>query len=283
MRKDETMEWKCGAYCFRLDRPILMGVLNVTPDSFSDGGMYDTYQAAMDQAGKMLAEGADIIDVGGESTRAGATPVSPGEELKRVMPIVRDLADDGVCVSIDTRHPEVARACVDAGASILNDISGFRDPGMIGVAAESDAGCIIVHMQGDPATMQIAPTYNDVVSEVRDYLVGQAGKLMAAGVGRNRICIDAGPGFGKLPRHSYDLVHHTDALAATGFPVVAAVSRKSYIGHIFQIKDPLDRDEVSASEAFHACYLGARIVRTHNVACTAKALDPLLDSPTLLR
>ncbi|MCI8468576.1 MAG: dihydropteroate synthase [Eggerthellaceae bacterium] len=265
--------WQCGRFAFSLERPLVMGVLNVTPDSFSDGGRFLDAGAALRQAEALVTDGADIIDVGGESTRAGAAPVDADEEWRRIGVVVAELAGRGLCVSVDTRHGPVARAAVEAGASILNDISGFRDPAMVAVAAACDAGCVVVHMQGEPPTMQDHPSYDDAVAEVRAYLLTQAAMLERAGVARDRICLDAGPGFGKLPAHSYDLVHHTDALASTGYPVMAAVSRKSYIGHVFGIEDPLDRDEVSALEAFHACYLGARVVRTHNVACTRRVLE----------
>lgn len=196
------MIWKCGSYAFDTQLPVVMGILNVTPDSFSDGGSYADVDAAVAAGKKMHEEGALIIDVGGESTRPGSAEVPAEEEMRRVLEVVRRLADEGICVSIDTRHAPVARACVDAGASILNDVSGFRDPAMVDVAVGSEAGLIVMHMQGEPKTMQEAPHYDDVVTDVRDYLVDQARMLEARGVARERISIDFGPGFGKTDRKS---------------------------------------------------------------------------------
>ena len=269
------MTWRCSCFEFDTKMPIVMGILNVTPDSFSDGGAHPDAEAAVAHALRMVEEGAHVIDVGGESTRAGAVPVSPDEERARTIGVVRELAGRGLCVSIDTRHADVARAALEAGASIVNDVSGFRDPAMVDVARASDAGLVVMHMQGEPATMQDNPTYVDVVQEVRDYLVGQADMLQAAGVARDRICIDPGPGFGKTPQHSLELVRNLHEFVRTGYPVMAALSRKSYIGHAYRIEDPLERDRVSAAEALMACELGASVVRTHNVAETVRALKDL--------
>ena len=194
------MTWKCSTFEFDERMPIIMGILNVTPDSFSDGGEHAGVAAALAHAHRMLDEGAHIIDVGGESTRPGSNPVSPEEELARVIDVVKALAAEGVCVSIDTRRASVARAAVEAGAAILNDISGFRDPEMVKVACDCDAGLVVMHMKGDePATMQNDTTYDDVVAEVREYLRDRAAKLESSGIARERICIDPGPGFGKTP------------------------------------------------------------------------------------
>ena len=190
------MIWRCATYEFDTRMPIVMGILNVTPDSFSDGGQHDGFDAALAHAERMAEEGARIIDVGGESTRPGAAPVSVDEELARVLPVVRALAQRDVCVSIDTRHAEVARACLEAGAAIVNDVSGFRDPAMVDAVRDSDCGLVVMHMQGDPSTMQNAPSYDDVVADVREWLRDRAAALEAAGVAHDRICIDPGPGFG---------------------------------------------------------------------------------------
>lgn len=252
-----------------------MGILNVTPDSFSDGGMHADCDDAAAHAMRMVDEGARIIDVGGESTRPGSAEVAVEEELARTVRVVGELASRGLCVSIDTRHTEVARACVEAGASIINDVSGFRDPAMVEVARNCNAGLVVMHMRGEPKTMQDDPVYDDVVDEVKRYLADRAAELEAAGIARNRICIDPGPGFGKTPKQTNELLLNMQEFARLGYPLMAAVSRKSYIGALYGIENPLDRDEVSASQALAAVELGASIVRTHNVAMTAEALKDL--------
>lgn len=268
------MIWRCGTYPFDSRTPIIMGILNVTPDSFSDGGSYADADAAVAAALEMVDEGALIIDVGGESTRPGASPVTVEEELARVLEPVRRLAEAGVCVSVDTRHAEVARICVEAGASIINDVTGFRDPEMVAVAAACDADLVVMHMQGDdPRTMQDEPVYDDVVTEVADYLRTRAEELEAAGVARERICLDPGPGFGKTKKQTLELMRNFQVFARLGYPTMVAVSRKSYIGYVYGIEDPRERDEASAAEALMACELGASVIRTHNVALTAKALE----------
>ena len=215
--------WKCGSFEFDTRKPVIMGILNVTPDSFSDGGTHNTPEAALAWAQQMLDEGAHMIDVGGESTRPGSAEVSVEEEAARVLPVVRALAEQGVCVSIDTRHAAVAKACVEAGAAIINDVSGFRDPAMVQVAAQSDCGVVVMHMKGEPGTMQQNPQYDDVVAEVRDYLRDQAAMLEAAGVSPERICIDPGPGFGKTASQTLELVRNFPELARLGYPVMVAV------------------------------------------------------------
>ena len=252
-----------------------MGILNVTPDSFSDGGMHANCDDAAAHAMRMVDEGARIIDVGGESTRPGSAEVAVEEELARTVRVVGELASRGLCVSIDTRHAEVARACVEAGASIINDVSGFRDPAMVEVARNCNAGLVVMHMRGEPKTMQDDPVYDDVVDEVKRYLADRAAELEAAGIARNRICIDPGPGFGKTPKQTNELLLNMQEFARLGYPLMAAVSRKSYIGALYGIENPLDRDEASASQALAAVELGASIVRTHNVVMTAEALKDL--------
>lgn len=269
------MNWKCASYEFDTRMPIIMGILNVTPDSFSDGGHHYDFEKALGHARRMVREGAQIIDVGGESTRPGSKSPSIGEELERTVRVVRTLAEEGLCVSIDTRHAEVAQACVDAGAAIINDVSGFRDPKMVEVAAGCDAGLIVMHMKGTPETMQNDTTYDDVVQDICDYLVKQVSVLEAAGVGRERICIDPGPGFGKTASQTQELVRNFHEFVHLGYPVMAAVSRKGFIGKAYGIENPLDRDEASAKEALMAVELGASVVRTHNVAATVEALKDL--------
>lgn len=268
------MIWRCGRYPFDSRTPIIMGILNVTPDSFSDGGSYASEDAAVAAAKQMVEEGALIIDVGGESTRPGAEPVSIEEELERTINVVRRLAQEAICVSIDTRHAEVAKAAVAAGASIINDVTGFRDPAMVEVAKDCDAGLVVMHMLGsDPRTMQDEPHYDDVVSEVCTYLAQRAQELQDAGIARERICLDPGPGFGKTAKQTLELMRNFHELAHLGYPSMVAVSRKSYIGAAYHIDEPKQRDDASAAEAIMACEMGASVIRTHNVALTAKALE----------
>ncbi len=268
------MIWKCSQYSFDAKMPIIMGILNLTPDSFSDGGSYPTPEDAIARGLQMIEEGALIIDVGGESTRPGAAPVSEEEECARVLDVVKALASKGICVSIDTRHAPVARAALAAGASIINDVSGFRDPVMVDLAASCDAGLVVMHMGGDdPRTMQNEPVYEDVLAEVRDYLKAQADNLIAHGVARERICLDPGPGFGKTAKQTVELMRNFHEFNRLGFPTMVAVSRKSYIGEAYHIEDPKERDSASAAEALMACELGASVIRTHNVALTAQALE----------
>lgn len=268
------MIWKCSQYRFDAKMPIIMGILNLTPDSFSDGGSYPTPEDAIARGLQMVEEGALIIDVGGESTRPGAAPVTEEEECARVLDVVKALASKGVCVSIDTRHAPVARAALEAGASIINDVSGFRDPAMVDLAASCEAGLVVMHMGGDdPRTMQDEPVYEDVVAEVRDYLKAQADNLIAHGVARERICLDPGPGFGKTAKQTIELMRNFHEFSRLGFPTMVAVSRKSYIGEAYHIEDPKERDNASAAEALMACELGASVIRTHNVALTAQALE----------
>lgn len=268
------MIWKCSQYSFDAKMPIIMGILNLTPDSFSDGGSYPTPEDAIARGLQMVEEGALIIDVGGESMRPGATPVTEEEECARVLDVVKALASKGICVSIDTRHAPVARAALEAGASIINDVSGFRDPAMVDLAASCDAGLVVMHMGGDdPRTMQNEPVYEDVVAEVRDYLKAQADNLIAHGVARERICLDPGPGFGKTAKQTIELMRNFHEFNRLGFPTMVAVSRKSYIGEAYHIEDPKERDSASAAEALMACELGASVIRTHNVALTAQALE----------
>lgn len=269
------MIWHCSRFDFDTARPVIMGILNVTPDSFSDGGEFSDAQAAIAHAEEMVAQGAAIIDVGGESTRPGAASVSPNEEWARIEPVVRALVERGMCVSVDTRHAEVAKRAVHAGAAIINDVSGFRDPAMVEVARGCDAGLVVMHMRGEPATMQDDPVYDDVVAEVRDYLRERCAELEAAGVARERICVDPGPGFGKTPKQTLELMRNLHELVHLGYPVMAAPSRKSYVGYAYRIDDPKERDVASAAEALLACELGAGVVRTHNVAKTAEGLSDL--------
>lgn len=264
--------WHCGKFDFDLTEPIVMGVCNVTPDSFSDGGDHNAPDAAVAFALQQVEEGAVIIDVGGESTRPGSTSPSTEEEIKRTVPVVKALAEKGIAVSIDTRHAEVAQANLDAGACIINDVSGFRDKAMREVAEGCDAGLVIMHMLGEPGTMQDNPVYEDVVGEIEDYLLRVAHRLEKEGVASERICIDPGPGFGKTVGDNQKLLEATGRLADNGYPYLIAVSRKSYIGAMTGIDEPKERDRPSALCAAAACEDGGRIVRAHNVALTCEML-----------
>jgi dihydropteroate synthase len=259
-----------------------MGILNVTPDSFSDGGVHDTQEQAYKHASKMLEEGADIIDVGGESTRPGSQAPSTAEELARVLPVVERLAREGTVVSVDTRNATVAARCVEAGAAIINDVSGFRDPAMVEVAAGCDAGLIIMHMQGEPGTMQQEPCYKDVVVEVSIYLQQQASMLESHGVAHDRIAIDPGPGFGKTFEHNKALLRATPRLSNIcrpthnqPYPLVAAWSRKGFIGTLTGEPTPAKRVAGSVAIACYAAARGARILRVHDVAPTVQALKAI--------
>jgi dihydropteroate synthase len=248
-----------------------MGVVNVTPDSFSDGGRYRDHAAAVAHGKALAAQGAHIIDVGGESTRPGAEPIPVREELDRVLPVVEGLAEAGIRLSIDTRKPEVAEAAVRAGASVVNDVSASLAP----VAAATGAGFVAMHMLGDPRTMQRDPHYDDVVSEVRDFLVSRAGAAVAAGV--RDVWIDPGIGFGKRLEHNLDLLANIDVLVATGFPVLVGVSRKAMLGTLAARADRVDgptpagdRLEGSLATAAWALWRGVSVVRVHEVAETAR-------------
>lgn len=270
----KTHLWKCGRFDLLLDRPLVMGILNVTPDSFSDGGLYPGPLEAVEHAQRMAAAGAGMIDVGGESTRPGAAPVETEEELARVLPVVTRLSAGDLPVSIDTRHAAVAQACVAEGASVINDVTGFRDPEMVRVASECDAGLVVMHMRGDdPATMQRAPRYSDVVAEVATYLCGQAEALEAAGVAPERIAVDPGIGFGKTFEHNIELLGRLSEIAALGYPVLVGASRKAFIGHILGRDDPGERVWGSVGAAVAAFLRGADVVRVHDVEETSQALS----------
>jgi dihydropteroate synthase len=249
-----------------------MGILNATPDSFSDGGAYADVDSAVVAGLRMVAEGADIVDVGGESTRPGAEPVPVAREAERVVPVVAALAAQGVRVSVDTRHPTVAAAALAAGASIVNDVSGFRDPAMVHLAAAVDAGLVVMHMLGEPHSMQVDPAYADVVFEVAEYLARQAAALEAAGVAADRIVLDPGIGFGKTTAHNLELLARLGEIGALGYPVLAGLSRKRFIGEITGVDEPRERIGGSVAAALMAVRNGAAIVRVHDVAATVQAL-----------
>jgi dihydropteroate synthase len=250
----------------------VMGVVNVTPDSFSDGGRYYDHEAAVAHGRRLVDEGADWVDVGGESTRPGAEPVPAAEEARRVLPVVEALAADGVRVSIDTRKAEVAEAAVAAGARMINDVSASLG----GVAAEAGVAFVAMHMLGDPRTMQDEPAYDDVVADVRDFLVARASEAVAAGA--PEVWIDPGYGFGKTLEHNLDLLANLDVLVATGYPVLIGTSRKSSLGRLMARADGTDtvpaagdRLAGSVATAAWAFRCGATMVRAHEVAATVRA------------
>ncbi len=249
-----------------------MGILNVTPDSFSDGGAFFAPQAALEHAREMVAAGAAIIDVGGESTRPGAAPVPLQEELRRVIPVVEALSNTlPVPVSIDTRNPAVMQAAVSAGAGLINDVNALQAPGAVETAASLGVPVCLMHMQGMPESMQDNPEYRDVVAEVRQFLAGRALACIAAGVPRERILLDPGFGFGKTTRHNLLLLQHLDALVAEGYPVLVGLSRKSLIGNVLGL--PVEeRLYPGLALAVLAVWQGAAIVRTHDVRSTQEAV-----------
>jgi dihydropteroate synthase len=269
-----TRTLSCGTFTFALDRALVMGVVNVTADSFSDGGRYLSADAAFAQAMKLHDEGADIVDVGGESTRPGAAEVPESEELARVLPVVERLALEGIAVSVDTQKPGVMQRAIAAGAAMVNDVNAFRAPGAVAAVAASGVGVAVMHMQGTPATMQSAPHYGDVVTEVGDFLLARARELEAAGVAKGRIVIDPGFGFGKTLEHNKELFRGLRLLAGSGYPVMAGLSRKSTLGTITG-RAVEDRLAASIAAAVLAVQNGAAIVRVHDVRETVDALKVL--------
>ena len=249
-----------------------MGVLNVTPDSFSDGGRFASLDAAITQAEQMIEAGADIIDIGGESTRPGAPPVPLEEELRRVMPVIYALRDAGKPLSVDTRRPEVMREVLGAEVDMINDINGFRAEGSLRLLRDSDCALCIMHMQGDPQTMQQDPHYQDVYREVRDFLAQRCDEAVTAGISRQRLCIDPGFGFGKTLEHNLTLLGQLSNMQDDlGVPLLVGLSRKSMIGKLTG-KPASERVAGSVAAALFAAQQGARIVRVHDVAETVDAL-----------
>jgi dihydropteroate synthase len=266
----------CGRFTLSFERPLVMGILNVTPNSFSDGGRYLSLDDALRHADEMIREGVDIIDIGGESTRPGVEPVPLDEELDRVVPLVERLRDLGVPLSVDTYKPEVMRAAIDAGADLINDVWGFRKPGAIDAVRDARCGLCAMHMLGSPQTMQATePVYDDVVADVRHFLEERVAALQAAGVAKARIGVDPGFGFGKsVIEHNYTLLAHlpdTAPRAVPPYPILVGMSRKSMVGKVVGRKAP---ECVTASVAAAVCAAerGAAIIRVHDVAPTVDAL-----------
>lgn len=270
------MGWRVGKDVLGRRRPVVMGVLNVTPDSFSDGGVAfseDAPDVAIERGLQLVEQGADIVDVGGESTRPGAAPVSVDVEVARTAPVVAALAAAGVRVSIDTTKAAVARAALDAGALVVNDVSAGRlDPALLPLVVAADAACVLMHMAGTPRTMQDRPDYGDVVADVMVFLADARDRLVAAGLASDRIAIDPGIGFGKTLAHNLHLLAATERFAGLG-PLVVGVSRKSFLGAISGVADPVDRDPASVAVAGMAVAAGACVVRVHDVAGTRQAVD----------
>lgn len=256
-----------------LDRPSIMGVVNVTPDSFSDGGDALSPFAAIDRGLALHAAGAAIVDVGGESTRPGAEPVPVEEELGRVVPVVKELARSGVVVSVDTRRAVVMEVAVGAGARIVNDVSALAgDAGSMRLMARSQASVVLMHMQGDPRTMQLAPRYDNVVRDVCGWLRGRIAACEAAGIARDRLAVDPGIGFGKTLEHNVDILAHLDALTDLGQPLILGVSRKSFIARLSRGEPPKERGPGSLAAGLFAVLHGVHILRVHDVAETRQAL-----------
>lgn len=258
--------------------PVVMGVVNVTPDSFSDGGEWFEPEAAIGHGRELLAQGADILDVGGESTRPGAERPSLQEELRRVVPVVSALAGEGAVVSIDTMRAEVARAALDAGAAVVNDVSGgLADPDMAPVVAAARVPFVVMHWRGHSADMQQRATYGDVVTDVARELRKRLEELVAAGVAPEQVVLDPGFGFAKLAEHNWRLLAHLDRIMALGRPVLVGTSRKTFLGRVgvpegVQPREPLDRDVATAATSVHAARAGAWGVRVHHVPSTLDAL-----------
>jgi dihydropteroate synthase len=267
----------CGIHAILGDKPLIMGILNVTPDSFSDGGKYSGLNAALQQVELMLAEGVDIIDIGGESTRPGADPVAAKEQIQRVVPVIaairQQLASD-ILISIDTTLSEVAKAALDAGANIINDVSAGRDDAAIlTLAAQTGVSIILMHSQGEPKTMQDNPHYNNVVQEVLDALNESINAALKAGIKKEAIAIDPGIGFGKRKQDNLDLLAHLDALVATGFPVLLGTSRKRFMGAICDVTEPSELVTATAVTTALGVMAGVQMFRVHDVKENRQAAD----------
>lgn len=272
-QRNPAMVWHCRDRIFDLSKPLVMGIVNVTPDSFSDGGAHNGLQAAVAWGQKLVREGADILDVGGESTRPGAAEVGVQEEIERVVPVVRALAQEGFAVSVDTSKPEVMREALKAGACILNDVRAFELPGAEEVAAQSGAGLVIMHMKGTPQTMQNNPDYSDLLGEIERYLRQREEALLAKGVRFEQICWDPGFGFGKTLEHNFSILKHTEHFVESGRPYLMGLSRKTSLGVVTGQKDPAKRVVASVAGALMAVERGAQIVRVHDVLETRQALE----------
>jgi dihydropteroate synthase len=266
------LHWQCVDRALDLCLPAVMGVLNVTADSFSDGGRFSRPEDALRQALRMVEEGAAIVDIGGESTRPGATPATLDEELRRVVPVIESLRRESrVFISVDTSKPEVMRAAIAAGADIINDVRALREAGALEVAARTRAGVCLMHMQGEPRSMQVAPHYDDVLREVGTFLADRIDACRAAGIVLARLAVDPGFGFGKNTSHNLELLRGLSRLKSLGLPILAGLSRKSLLARLTG-RDVADRLAGSVALATVAVLNGARIVRAHDVAATLDAM-----------
>jgi dihydropteroate synthase len=264
--------WTFRDRALDLSTPRILGVLNVTPDSFADGGLYLDPAAAVGQAERLVADGADLIDLGGESTRPGADPVSADEEIRRILPVIGPVLALGIPVSIDTGKAEVARVALDAGAHVVNDVTALEDPGMARVVAEREAGLVLMHRKGTPRTMQRDPRYEDVVMEVRALLASRRAAAVEAGIAPERIVLDPGIGFGKAVEHNLELIRRVDAIASLGSPVLLGVSRKRFLGALTGVDTPTERDFATVAAVVAARMRGVALFRVHHVAATRQAL-----------
>ena len=267
--------WRCGDHALTLGRrTLVMGIVNVTPDSFSDGGMFDDAGSAIAHGAQLADEGADLVDIGGESTRPGADPVPEDEERRRVLPVIEGLRAQrpDLPISIDTRHAAIATDALAAGASVVNDVSGGADEEMLPNVAKAGAGLVLMHMRGEPGTMQDAPLYEDVVAEVHEYLRERVEAAIFAGVEADRLCVDPGIGFGKNVDHNLQLLRSIRVFGDLDAAVLVGASRKRFVGALSGADDPRDRLEGSLAAAILAAASGADIVRVHDVLSTVRAL-----------
>ena len=264
-------DFRCGAFKLSLKRPLIMGVVNVTPDSFSDGGLFADTSRAVARARELAEEGADILDIGGESTRPGAAPVSLEEERRRVLPVLEQLAAGNVPVSVDTRKPALMREVIAMGAAMVNDVTALSVPGALEAVAKTPAAVCLMHMQGEPGTMQVNPSYRDVVREVRDYLAARVAAAEAAGIARDRIVVDPGFGFGKTLEHNLMLLRALGEFRSLGGALLAGLSHKAMLGKLTG-REPHERVHASVAAALLAVQNGAHIVRVHDIAATRDAL-----------
>ena len=263
---------KLNKHAYDLKRPLVMGILNITPDSFSDGGKYLDFSDALKRAHAMIEEGVDIIDIGGESTRPGSDPVSIDEELKRITPIIEALKrDSDIAISVDTYKPEVMKEVIDMDVAMINDVYALTQPGAIDVIKKSEVGICLMHMQGTPKTMQINPTYKNVVSEVQSFLKGRAEKLISEGIDQSRIILDPGFGFGKTFEHNIEMLKKLESFQSLKFPLLVGLSRKSFIRKILNGEHD-DHLSGSISAAIFSVLKGAKILRVHDVKETLSAL-----------
>jgi len=264
---------KLNNHAFDLKRPLLMGILNITPDSFSDGGKYLTLNQALKRAHEMIEEGVDIIDIGGESTRPGSEPVSLDEELKRIIPIIEALKKDSdIAISVDTYKPQVMKEAIDRDVAMINDVYALRQPGAIDVIKHSKVGICLMHMQGTPQTMQINPHYTNVVSEVKSFLEARANDLMIEGIEKSRMILDPGFGFGKTFEHNIALLQHLESFKSLKLPLLVGLSRKSFIRKILNGEHD-DHLSGSIAAAIFLVIKGAKILRVHDIKETKSALN----------